>query len=162
MRCCESASCSVNDFDSRTALSAASMLRPRLEATERIRAAASFSIFCFIVSSGRLHGSDESNWMCGSGGRSGCHGGDIGRLENEDPRRTGVTAGRRHVDDDGHGRGGNLFDDLPGGTDQAARRIHLDQYGLSVAAAGFVDGAGNVLLADRLNCVVDDDFQHLG
>src|ERR1035441_1387938 len=46
------ASCSVKDFDSRTALSALSTLRPRLDATDRIRAAASFSIFRFISSSG--------------------------------------------------------------------------------------------------------------
>ena len=47
-----SASCSVKDFDSRTALSASSTLRPRLEAMERISAAVSFSIFRFISSSG--------------------------------------------------------------------------------------------------------------
>src|ERR1035438_7655613 len=52
MRCPARASCSVKDFDSRTALSALSMLRPRLDATERMRAAASFSIFRFISSSG--------------------------------------------------------------------------------------------------------------
>jgi hypothetical protein len=42
----------VYDFDSRTALSAASVFLPLLAATERIRAAASFSIFFAIVSSG--------------------------------------------------------------------------------------------------------------
>ncbi len=47
-----SASCSVKDFDSRTALSAASMFLPRFAVNERIKAAASFSIFRFISSSG--------------------------------------------------------------------------------------------------------------
>ena len=41
----------MNDFDSRTALSATATLRPRLFAIVRMNAAASFSIFVFMISS---------------------------------------------------------------------------------------------------------------
>ena len=51
IRCSRSASSSVHDFDSRTALSASCTLRPRLEVNERMKAAASFSIFAFITGS---------------------------------------------------------------------------------------------------------------
>ena len=51
MSFCERASCSAKDLDWRTALSATSTLRPRRVATERMKAARSFSIFCFITSS---------------------------------------------------------------------------------------------------------------
>ncbi len=48
--CCK-ASWSVHDFDSRTAVSARATLRPRGPTNERMKAAESFSILVFMVSS---------------------------------------------------------------------------------------------------------------
>ena len=39
--------------------------------------------------------------------------------------------------------------------------IHLDQYSLVAAPAGFIDGAGNIFRADGLNGVIDGDFEDL-
>ena len=55
-----------------------------------------------------------------------------------------------------------MFDDLARRINQTAGCIDLDQYGLIAAAAGFVDCAGDVFLADGLDRVVDDDFQDFG
>ncbi len=82
------------------------------------------------------------------------------RMKNPAERR--AAAAGRDVKDDGHGRVRDLLDDVASGFDEASGRIDLDQYSLVVAALGFVDGAGNVLLGDGLNGVVDDDFQDLG
>ena len=72
-----------------------------------------------------------------------------------------MTAGWRYVDNHGHRGRCDLLDDLSRGTDEATRRIHLDQYRLIVAALRFIDGASDVFLADGLNGVINDDLQHL-
>ena len=72
-----------------------------------------------------------------------------------------MPAGGRHVDDDRYEGAGNLLDDFARRADQAAGRIHLDQYGLVVAAVSFVDGAGDVFRADGLDGVVNGDLEDL-
>src|ERR1700730_12719974 len=126
MRCCARASCSVKDLDSRTALSATSTLRPRRETTERISAAASFSIFCFISSSDFTEVGPKSSTGCaapalvpGAMAATSAAGRDV-----EDDRNLGIR---------------DLLDDTAGRFDEASRRIDLDQYSLIVAARSFVD-----------------------
>ncbi len=105
---------------------------------------------------------EEQDGMRRAGVGSGGHGRDVGGFEDEDSGRTGAAAGGGDVNDDGDLRVRDLLDDLAGGVDEASGSIDLDQYGLIVAALGFVDGAGNVFLGDGLNGVVDDDFEDFG
>ena len=105
---------------------------------------------------------DEQHGVCRAGVGSGGHGGDVGGFEYENSRGTGAAAAGRDVNDDRNLRSRDLLDDLAGGFDEASRCIDLDQYGLVVAARGFVDGAGDIFRGDGLNGVVDDDFEDFG
>src|SRR6266852_802075 len=87
------------------------------------------------------------------------HGRNIGRFEDEDSRRPGAAAGGGDVENNRNLRVCDPFDDAASGFDKASWSIDLDQYSLIVAALGFVEGAGDVFLGNRLNGVVDDDLE---
>ena len=97
------------------------MLRPRLEATERMSGGGViFDLAVHLVVGLDLDGTDECDRMRGSGGCSRGHGRNVGGFEDEDSGGAGVSAGGGHVDDDRNRRGGDLLDDALGGTDEAA------------------------------------------
>ena len=103
-----------------------------------------------------LDRSDEGDRMRCTGCSSGSHGGYVGGFEDKYSRRAGMPACGRHIDDDWHGRAGNLLDDLARRADETSGSIHFDQHSLGVATLSFVDGAGDVLRADGLDRVIDD------
>ena len=93
----------MKDFDSRTALSAASTLRPRLR-SERAHEGGRivFDFALHLVVGFNLHGTDERHGMCGAGGGSGSHGRDVCGFENEDACGARMSARGSDVDDDWH------------------------------------------------------------
>src|ERR1035441_2708053 len=108
MRCCDRASCSVKDLDWRTVLSATSTLRPRRAATERMRAAASFSSFSFMTSSilppPRMTGGAPPVLVPG----------DIAAMSADSRMKNPADAARLplgDINDDGNGGRRDVFDD---------------------------------------------------
>jgi len=77
----------------------------------------SFSIFAFMTSSaGRRRWSRDERSGIGSVG----HGGDIGRLKNEEAGGGGAGSARSYEDDDGDRGRLDFSDDFAGGVEQAA------------------------------------------
>ena len=149
----------MKDFDSRTALSASSTLRPRLAATERIRAAVSFSIFFIMVSSGLPI--SITGWAAPAlvpGAMAAMSAASRMKIPAEPAR----AAGRSHVDDDRHGRGYDLVDDFAGRFDQSAGSVEFDQDGLVVVGGGKVERAADVFGGDGLDGVVYGDLYDIG
>ncbi len=96
--------------------------------------------------------------MRGSGVGAGRHGGDVGGFEDEESGARGAAAAGRDVEDDGHGRGDNFFDDVAGGVDEASGGVDFDEDGFVVMRGGVFEGAGDVLGGDGLDGVVDYYF----
>ena len=93
---------------------------------------------------------------------SGSHGGDVRRFEDEESGGCGAAAAGRHVDDDGHRRSHDFFDDFARRIDESSGSVDLDQDGLIVVGGGRVEGAANVFGGDGLDGVVDCDPQDVG
>jgi len=96
----------------------------------------------------------------GSGLRAGGHGGDVGRLQQEESGRTGAAARRFDEDDDGHLRCLDVGHHLAGGIEQSTGRAHGDEHSLGVAAGGVVQAALHVFGGDGLDGVVDGELDH--
>lgn len=104
----------------------------------------------------------EDDGMSGSGVGAGSHGGDVGGFEDEESGGGGAAAAGGDVEDDGHGRGDDFFDDVAGGIDEASRSVDLDEDGLIVVGGGGVEGASDEFGGDGLDGVVDGDAQDVG
>ena len=104
----------------------------------------------------------ERDGMSRAGVGSGRHGRNVGAFENEKSGGRGPASAGRDVDDYGHRRGQDFFDDVAGGFKQAAGSVDLDEQGVIFVAFCFGDGAANVFIGDGMDRVVHDDLQYFG
>src|SRR5471032_437227 len=152
-RCWSSASRSVNDLLSRTAVSASMLFRPRLEHMLRRYAAASFSNFCFITASiGSHHNGMRRARVC-----SRRHGGDVTRFQQKKSGRRRAPAARGHVSDHGNRGSDDFLDSLAHGINQSARSIQPYENQRSVFLFGLGDRAADNLGGDGVHHAIHVD-----
>ena len=95
-----------------------------------------------------------------SGVGSGSHGGDVGRLQQEESGRPGAGARRSHINDDGNSRGQDGAGHLTHRVDQAAGGVEFDQQGRRAFGVGARDGAVKLAGGHGLDGVVKNEFFH--
>ena len=71
-----------------------------------------------------------------------------------------MTAGR-DINNHGHRRLQNLFNNVACGIHQAARSVQLNQHSLVMTALGVGQSPFDVFLSDRMNHVIHHDLEHV-
>ena len=115
----------------------------------------------------RLHGLihllfTHANGMGGADVGAGGHSGHVGGKEYDRSGGRGPCAGRIDVNDHGHARLHNRFNDLPHGRVEAARRVELYQERLGLAVFCLFYGIRYKLRNWGADNTVDFNFQDLG
>ena len=91
--------------------------------------------------------------MSRTGVGSGAHRGHVCRFKQKEPCRTGARTRRRHVNNDWNARAENGADHRPGGIEQSAGGVQLNQQGLRSVGIGLCDGPVELACAHGLNGV---------